>query len=145
MEYTIEQIDGMKVAGIKTITDNKEGISLIPKLWGDFFNDNIIESIENKKPSTKIFAIYTEYESDENGKYTFLLGAEVEDIKKPEPINDFVEIRAGKYAVFSVDSKDKVINVWQYVWQRTLERNYKTDFEVYDMTEEKVKVFVGLK
>lgn len=145
MEYTIEQIKEMKIAGIKTITDNQEGTSLIPQLWGQFFNDNIIESIENKTPSTSMYAIYTEYESDENGKYTFLLGAEVQEIKTTETINGFATIRAGKYAVFTALNKDKVIDVWQYVWKRTLDRNYKTDFEIYDMTEEKVKVYVGLK
>ena len=145
MEYTIEQINEIKIAGIKTITDNKEGISLIPQLWGQFFNDNIIETIENKTPSTKMFAAYTEYESDENGKYTFLLGAEVQDIKTNKTITAFATIPAGKYAVFTIDNKDKVIDVWQYVWQRTLDRNYITDFEAYDMTTEKVKIFVGLK
>lgn len=72
------------------------------------------------------------------------LGAEVNDIKTTKTINAFATILAGKYAAFTVDNKDKVINVWQYVWQRTLDRNYKTDFEVYDITTEKVKVFVGL-
>ncbi len=91
-----------------------------------------------------MYAIYTEYESDENGKYSFLLGAEVEDIKATKTINAFATIPAGKYAVFTVDNKDKVIEAWQYVWQRTLDRNYQTDFEVYDMTTEKVKIFVGL-
>ncbi len=144
MDYTIEQIDEMTIAGIKTITDNKEAISLIPKLWGEFFKDNIIEAIKCKIPSTNMYAIYTEYESDENGKYSFLLGAEVEDIKTTKTINAFATILAGKYAVFTADNKDMVINVWQYVWQTTLDRNYKTDFEVYDMTTEKVKIFVGL-
>jgi len=144
MEHTIEQINEMKIAGIKIITDNQKGISLILQLWGQFFNDNIIETIENKIPSTSMYAIYTEYESDENGKYTFLLGAQVEDIKITKPINAFATIPAGKYAVFIADNKDKVINVWQYIWQHTLARNYKTDFEVYDMTTEEVKIFVGL-
>ncbi|MCK5310843.1 MAG: AraC family transcriptional regulator [Desulfobacteraceae bacterium] len=145
MEYTIEQISKMKIVGIKTITDNKEGMALIPQLWGQFFNENTIETIENKMPSTKMYAIYTEYESDENGKYTFLLGAQVKDISTDEVNHASVTIPAGKYAVFTAANKDKVINVWQFVWQRTLDRNYKTDFEVYDVATEEVKIYVGLK
>ena len=144
MEYTIEQINEMKISGIKTITDNKEGISLIPQLWGQFLNDNIIKTIENKIPSSKMYAIYTEYENDENGKYTFLLGAPVKDINSTEAIHTFATIPAGKYAVFTAANKDKVIKVWQFVWERTFDRNYKTDFEVYDMITEEVKVYVGL-
>ncbi len=145
MEYRIEQIGEIKIAGIKTTTDNKEGLTLIPQTWGEFFNEKIIEKIDHKVPSAHLYAVYTEYESDENGKYTFLVGARVDSAQTNEAVNGTIIIPKGKYAVFTVPRKEDVIKVWQYVWKSDLKRNYISDFEQYDMTNEAVTVFVGLK
>ncbi len=145
MEYRIEQLNDIKIAGIKTITDNQEGIELIPRTWGRFFSENIIEKIDNKVPSPFMYAVYTEFESDENGKYTFMIGAQVDNADINDTVNAKATLPSGKYAVFTAKNRDDVINVWQHVWQGGLNRNYTTDFERYDMSNEEVSVYVGLK
>ncbi|MCP3875553.1 MAG: hypothetical protein GY699_20665 [Desulfobacteraceae bacterium] len=144
MEYEIEQNKDINIAGIKTRTDNIEGITLIPKAWEKFFSGNTLEKIENKVPGQGVYAVYTEYEGDENGKYTFVLGAQTQTREVPGDLSGFV-IPAGKYAVFTAQSKEKVIEVWQYIWQNDFERTYISDYEYYDMAIPEVKIYLGVK
>ena len=144
MEYNVEEIQEICIAGIKTITDNTEGMTLIPQTWERFFSENILDRIENKIPESGIYAVYTEYESDENGKYAFVIGTRVTTPDLSVGISAVV-IPAGKYAVFTAVSRDKVVDVWQHIWQSRIQRTYLSDFEYYDPTTEEIRIFVGIK
>ncbi len=42
-----------------------------------FFADKLQDKILNRKTPKKVFAVYTNYESDATGEYTYFLGEEV--------------------------------------------------------------------
>ncbi len=144
MEYEIQELKGMTIQGTSTRTDNQEGMIIIPQLWEAFFKDDVLSQIENKTENTSLFAVYTEYESDENGMYSFVIGAEIRSPNDSKNMN-IIKVPSGKYAVFTAPSKEKVINAWQAVWQSNLDRSFMADFEQYDFTTDMVKIFVGLK
>src|SRR5271157_5147567 len=69
------------VVGISARTNNAQeaaGNGVIAKQWDKFYKEGILDKIQNKAdPST--YAVYTDYASDRNGDYTFIIGAKVRD------------------------------------------------------------------
>lgn len=143
MEYTIEKREEITIAGIKTITDNTGGVTLIPQTWERFFADKILDRIHNIIPGSGLYAVYTDYESDENGKYAFVLGTRTQSSDQSEEMSTLM-IPSGNYAVFTAAGKDEVISAWQYIWQNRIKRTYLSDFEYYDAATKDVKIFVGI-
>ncbi|MFI8685853.1 GyrI-like domain-containing protein [Rossellomorea sp. NPDC077527] len=118
-----------------TNKDEMNGEGGIPQLWDDFYQNKVLDTIPNKKDS-KILAVYTDYETDENGVYTFALGTEVDH---NETLNglEMIEIPEGKYIVFTTKRgpiPDVIVETWQEIWKwsEEYERAYQTDFELYD-------------
>ena len=103
-------------------------------------------------------ALYTDYESDRIGPYTYVLGARVGRNERVPRGMVAREIRSGDYAVYT-DSGNPAVNVvlklWQQVWsleaQHAINRAYKKDFEVHHGVDEnndpggRVDLYVGLK
>lgn len=76
----------------------QEGV--IPKQWGIFIEQNLLEKIPYKV-SSGIIAGYTEYQSNKDGEYTFFIGAQVSsDENVPEGMVVKV-IPEGNYAVLT--------------------------------------------
>jgi predicted transcriptional regulator YdeE len=92
MEYKVEEIEEICIAGIKTITDNAEGMTLIPQIWERFFSENILDRIENKTPGSGIHAVYTDYESDETGIKWLTSGSMSGKAGFKEPIRQILSI-----------------------------------------------------
>lgn len=145
MQYEIKQLDEMIICGPTTRTNNKEAVSVIPAVYKHFFENNVIGRIPDKVPSTQLYAAYTEYENDENGEYSFILGARVGHTDDNTTELIYKTIPAGKYAVFTVDSKEQVFGVWQYIWNNDLNRSYTIDFEVYDTKSDAVEIYIAVK
>jgi predicted transcriptional regulator YdeE len=144
MKYEIQDLTEMKIQGITTRTDNQEGMRTIPQLWETFFKEDIPSQIKGNADKSTVFAVYTGYESDENGRYTLVIGAKISSSDEQNNLT-LVNIPSGRYAVFTAPSKEKVIDTWQEVWQINLNRTFIADFEQYDLTTGEVKVYVGLK
>src|SRR5437016_13947719 len=67
---------GFTVVGISSGASNGEEMSgkgVIPQQWDRSIKEGMLGQIPNKVDSN-ILAVYTDYESDANGEYTFLLG-----------------------------------------------------------------------
>ena len=87
------------------------------------------------------YSVYTEYESDETGDYTYFIGEEVSDLGAQDQ-NQFIPlaIPASRYQKFTTapgQMPEVVIKAWQAIWQMGSsdfggERRYLADFEVYD-------------
>jgi len=84
--------------------------------------------------------LYTEYASDKDGAYTYVLGARVTKVESVPAGMVAKKVPAGRYALFTSE-RGPVQKVVVEVWQRVLatpksalggDRTYKTDFEVYD-------------
>jgi predicted transcriptional regulator YdeE len=151
--------DAFTVAGIEVRTSNaKEATNdgVIGKLWQNFFQEGIAQKIPNKLDGD-IYTVYSDYASDHNGDYTFLIGAKVPNDSPAPPGLVLRTVVAGDYAVVTSDKgpvPQVVVAAWQQVWsmedKHELARAYKTDFEVYDQRatdpqNAQVDLYLGLK
>ncbi len=133
-----------KIVGIKVRTNNKLEInSLEGKIFPmvkQYFHQNIAASIPNRTYPGTTLCIYTNYESDYQGDYTYFIGEEVDSFEGVPTGLETLKIPAQKYIKFTngPDSMPDVIRKpWQQIWQMTTAelggvRSYIADFEVYD-------------
>jgi len=152
---------GFSVIGIQVRTSNAKEVTgggAIPKQWGRFFKEGIADKIPNKADST-IYAVYTNYESNRDGEYDFIIGMKVSSVSGIPPGMVAKNVPSGKYAVIA-SAQGPVAQVvpkaWQKVWilednkQLGGARAYKADFELYDQRSQnpqdsQVDLYVGLK
>lgn len=135
------EIPGFTVIGIQTRTDNaKEATSdgIIGRQWHRFIDEGVADRIPDKT-SRNLYAVYSEYASDHNGEYAFMVGAPVKPETVPPTGMVVRNIPAGRYAVITSERGPfpKVIpEAWQKVFELEekgqLKRLYRTDFELYD-------------
>ena len=136
------QLEGFSVIGISVRTNNtKEQTpdSLIGKQWQRLFQEDLLNKIPNKADSN-IIAAYTDYTSDKDGDYTFVLGGRVNSEEEIPAGMVAIKIPTGIYAVFTTErgpSYKVVPALWRHIWTIPKSspggvRAYKTDFEVYD-------------
>jgi predicted transcriptional regulator YdeE len=128
--------------GIAARTSNAlemSGKGIITKQWQRVMSEKLIEKIPNRA-DPDILAMYTDYESDATGQYTFLIGAKVTSADSV-PIGMVAKhVPAGKYSVFTSEKGpvwEVVPKIWQKVWSTSAsemdgERAFVADFEVYD-------------
>jgi len=130
------------VIGISCRTDNAReasGTGCIGRQWGRLFSEGLLDKIPDRADKN-IIAVYTNYASDKDGEYTFILGAKVKpDATAPAGMVK-VQVAAGKYAVFTSNQgpvQQVVPATWKRIWdtpksQPGGNRAYQTDFELYD-------------
>jgi predicted transcriptional regulator YdeE len=151
---------GFTVIGISARTTNAREMSgkgVIGEAWGRFMKQNLSSKIPNKVDSD-ILALYTDYESDANGAYTFLLGAKVSSADSVPAGMVARTIPAARYAVFTSEKGPvaKVVpETWSHIWALPESapggsRAYQADFELYDQRaadpqNSQVDVYVGIK
>lgn len=125
--------------GTAATTSNQaemSGEGCIPAMWANFYQEQILDLIPNKKNSA-ILALYTQYESDETGSYTFALGTEITKTQNtPEGLAKF-DIPESNYIVFTTRKgpvQEVVVEAWQEIWEwsKNNQRAFQTDFELYD-------------
>ena len=93
-----------------------------------------------------IIAVYSHYESDTNGSYGLLIGAQGEDeIEWYESI----EIAKGNYKEYTTQGAwlKPVGELWKKIWIDTsIHPTYTTDYEVYssDRKNPNISIFIGV-
>jgi predicted transcriptional regulator YdeE len=136
------QQEGFTVVGIAVRTSNAEQMTAarpIGKQWERLFREGVLAAIPNKADGN-ILAVYSDYASDKDGEYTYLLGARVTKAESVPAGMTVKNIPGGRYAVFTSEKgpvQKVVVEMWQRVWATPKsalggERTYKTDFEIYD-------------
>ncbi len=141
------------VAGISIRTSNHgPAMQDIPALWNRFMAESVSDAIPDKV-SNDIYAIYTRYDSDHDGPYTMLIGCPVSSVENLPTSMDHTELHVGNYYHKPVKGnleKGKMIyEAWKEIWNTDLDRNYKTDYEVYgpksmDMQKAEVDIYVSV-
>ncbi|MFV3407012.1 GyrI-like domain-containing protein [Bdellovibrio bacteriovorus] len=143
MSHSFTAKPDIKIVGISVRTSNGDemkGSGRIGSQWQRFFSEGVMQRIPNQIAGGPIYAIYTDYESDVNGEYSFILGKEVSSFDNlPDDLIAKV-LPASRYAAFTSQQgpmPNVVIDLWQHIWGLTpsdlgAERAYKADFEVYD-------------
>src|SRR5579864_4922478 len=136
------QQDEFTVVGSAVRTSNAEQMTParpIGKQWERCMGGGLLATIPNKADG-KIVAVYSEYASDKDGEYTYLLGARVTKVEDLPAGMVAKNVLAGRYAVFTSEQgpvQKVVVEMWRRVWATPKnemggDRNYKADFEVYD-------------
>jgi predicted transcriptional regulator YdeE len=161
MKPNVVEQPEFSIIGIQVRTSNAKemtGQGDIPKQWSKFYKEGIADRIPNKVDPT-IYAVYTNYASDYNGEYDFIIGVKVSRAFDIPPGMDAKTIPSGRFAVVT-SAKGQVEQVvpqaWQHVYSMDEKRQlggaraYKADFEVYDQRSQnpqnaQVDLYIGLK
>jgi predicted transcriptional regulator YdeE len=161
MEPRIVELQEFSVIGIQVRTNNARemtGGGAIPKQWASFFKGAIADKIPNKVDST-IYAVYTNYASDHNGDYDFIIGIKVSRVSDVPPGMVAKTVPKGKYAVVA-SARGPVSQVVPQAWREVYSlddgkelggvRAYMADFELYDQRSQnpqdsQVDLYIGLK
>jgi predicted transcriptional regulator YdeE len=125
------------IIGIETRTSNRDemtGNGKIGSQWQKFVSENTLSKIPHRSGDT-VLATYTDYESDVNGEYSFIIGTEVTSFSQiPEGMVGR-EIPAAKYAIFTSERgpiPGIIFGVWKAIYDfKEAARAYQADFEVY--------------
>ena len=147
-------LDSIQIVGISVKTTNAGGQAMkdIGALWGRFKGQDIHSLIPNKV-NGDIYCIYTNYEGDHTKPYEVVLGCRVsstEDI--PEGLVSHT-IDENSYKVYTakgdLTTGQAVGQKWSEIWESNLNRNFKSDFELYsentkDPTDGVVEIYIGV-
>jgi len=160
MDPKVVQEEGFTVIGISARTTNAKEMTadgVIGPMWGRLMQQGLLAKIPNKTDQN-IVAVYTDYASDHNGEYTFVLGARVTSDADVPAGMVAKKIPAGKFAVFTSE-KGAAPKVVPELWMKINslpqtatggDRLYGADFEIYDQRAAdpqnlQMDVYVGIK
>lgn len=144
MNKTITTLPAIKLVGITARTSNTQEMnpetSKIGTTMQKFFGNGMQSQIFGRKNPGTVFAVYTNYESDEHGEYTYFLGEEVNDFENIQQGFEALTIPTQTYVKFTSDPGKMpavCIDMWKNIWKMKAadlggERTYIADFEVYD-------------
>jgi predicted transcriptional regulator YdeE len=138
----IVRVEEFIVTGRRARTSNEremKGEGVIGQLWSS-----------GAPTASPLVAVYSEYESDKDGEYTYLLGRKIgEDETEPRE-GMFRTVEAGSYLHLPFAgsvSPEAVVGLWREVWameqEGKIRRAYKTDFELYGGAG--FDLYVGIK
>ena len=159
-EAKIVEQPGFTVIGLAARTSNAREMTadgMIGKQWGRLLQEGWLAKIPNKTEQS-IVAVYTDYASDKDGEYSYVLGARVSSDAEAPPGMVATKVPAGKFAVFTSE-KGPGPKVVPETWIKINslpksavggDRAYQADYEVYDERARdpqnlQVDVYVGIK
>ncbi|MEO8400786.1 MAG: GyrI-like domain-containing protein [Gammaproteobacteria bacterium] len=134
----------IKLIGLSARTNNKNEMnpatSKIGELAGRYWSQGVASNILNRKNPGVTLAVYTDYETDEHGDYTYFIGEEVNSFEMIPADFQKLVIPTSKYQKFTTPEgkmPNVVITAWQQIWQMSAadfggSRAYQADFELYD-------------
>ncbi|MDR3478427.1 MAG: GyrI-like domain-containing protein [Gammaproteobacteria bacterium] len=162
MKKTSEKKAEIKLVGLSLRTNNQNemdpSLAQIGGLLGTYFAGNIASKIPNRKNPNVTLAVYTEYDSNELGDYTYFLGEEVSSFQDIPAELKTMTLPASQYQKFTTETgpMPKVcIDAWLQIWKMSSEdlggeRAYQADFELYDNrainpAETSLDIYIGVK
>ncbi|KIC75041.1 Uncharacterized protein DB42_AQ00210 [Neochlamydia sp. EPS4] len=144
MRKTIIQLSEIKLVGITSRTNNSwekdpSSAKISPTIQRYFQGACSEKILYRAKPGTT-YCVYTDYESDFNGDYTYFIGEEVNKFDAMAEGFSALVIPAQNYVKFISNPgtlPSLCINMWQEIWSMSAqdldgEREYLADFEIYD-------------
>lgn len=152
----------IKLVGLTTRTNNKNEMnaatSKIGELVERFWGEDIASQLPNRKNPGVTLSVYTDYDSDEHGDYTYFIGEEVDAFANIPAELQQLTIPAASYQKFTTLSgsmPEVVISAWQEIWKMSADdfggdRAYIADFEVYDLrsmdpAHMSADIYIGIK
>ncbi len=162
MQKIVTALPEIKLLGILCRTNNTAEMNIssakIAPTIQKYFRQAVGEEIPNRKNPGTTYCVYTDYESDFTGDYTYFIGEEVKFVGDSMEGFSSIIIPAQNYAKFT--SKPGImpevcIDMWQNIWKMKSgelggKRAYLADFEVYDKraldpSKTVLDIYVGVK
>ena len=162
MQKTVTELPEIKLLGILCRTNNTAEMNIssakIAPTIQKYFRQAVGEEIPNRKNPGTTYCVYTDYESDFTGDYTYFIGEEVKFVGDSMEGFSSIIIPAQNYAKFT--SKPGImpevcIDMQQNIWKMESgelggKRAYLADFEVYDKraldpSKTVLDIYVGVK
>jgi predicted transcriptional regulator YdeE len=144
MEKIQLQLPEIKLMGIRVRTSYTEELSpmtsKIATCVQRYWQEGVFNQLVHRVNPGRLFAVYSEYESDEKGSYTYFLGEEVSTLESvPEGLVSMV-LLAATYARFTTQPApipQVILDGWYTIWNMSAEemggdRTFVADFEIYD-------------
>lgn len=140
------KLESKIIKGFETRTKNVNEMNpetqKIAPLWGKYFT----EIFHTLKEDKSLYGVYHNYESDAQGEFDVLVGAE----EGTESLSS-VHIEEGNYLVFPAKGEmpQAIIDTWARVWAYFEDpsiderRAFKTDYEMYISSDE-AEVVIGV-
>jgi predicted transcriptional regulator YdeE len=152
----------IKLVGLTARTNNKNEAnpetSKIGELMCRYWTQNIATQISDRKNPGVTLSVYTQYDSNEHGDYTYFLGEEVNSFENIPTDLHSLTIPAAKYQKFTTPQgqmPEVVISAWQQIWKMSEDdfggkRAYVADFELYDQrasdpAQASLDIYIGIK
>jgi predicted transcriptional regulator YdeE len=164
MQKTITTLKEFKLMGITTRTNNAKIFEASPEAnpivatFQTYFHNGLAEKINNRKKPRTTFCVYTNYESDVHGDYTYFIGEEVTSFDPMSNGFETLMIPEQPYAKFTnhpAPMPSACIGMWQNIWKMSPadlggKRAYLADFEVYDERSSDpnhaiLDIYIGIK
>ncbi|CAN5273222.1 GyrI-like domain-containing protein [soil metagenome] len=164
MQKTLTQLQEIKLVGITCRTNNTHifeantSTNKIAATVQKYFHDGLSNKISNRSNPGTTYCIYTNYESDFSGDYTYFIGEEVNSFEEVGSEFEKLLIPSQSYVKFTNQPgpmPDVCINMWKEIWAMQPsdlggERAYIADFEIYDERSSDHKnvtldIYIGIK
>lgn len=163
MQQTLITKPEIRLVGISVRTSYQQELDkmqgLIFPCVRQYFHGALFQKISHRAKPGTTFCVYTDYEGDHKGAYTYFIGEEVTSYDNliPEGFHRLT-IPPQTYAKFTTKPApmpDVIVNAWEEIWKMSPKelggkRHYQTDFEIYDeraSDHQKIilDVYVGIK
>ena len=145
MKKETVELGSLILVGLTARTNNRNEMdpkkAKIGSIAGSYWGNGTANEFKNRKNPGVTYSVYTEFESDEHGEYTYFIGEEVSSVDQQD-LSKFkvITIPEGTYQKFTAGPgkmPDIIINAWQNIWSMKKEdfagkRTYLADFEIYD-------------
>ena len=137
------------IYGLKARTTNEDEMNpkkqQIGSLWQNFF-ENIMPTFGETPPP--LYGVYANYESDAQGEFDVLVGAE--EVGSSEGRESII-LEEGTYLCFPAKGElpQSVIDTWGEIWAYFSDehckevRTYKSDYELY-LSENVAEIYIGV-
>jgi predicted transcriptional regulator YdeE len=162
MQKTVTELPEIKLIGISCRTNNTSEMNIstakIAPTMQKYFQQALGEEIPNRKNPGTTYCVYTNYESDFTGDYTYFIGEEVNFLNPVSNEFSAIIIPAQSYAKFTSQPgamPGVCISMWQNIWRMKSadlggKRAYIADFEVYDnraldLSKTVLDIYLGVK
>lgn len=162
MEKTATTLKEIKLVGISAKTSYSNEINpetaKIGATLGQYHGSGLANKINGRKNPGVTYCVYTEYESDEKGEYTYFVGEEVDSFDNMNESLEKLVIPTQNYSKFAVgpgQMPNVCIDAWMKIWSMNNadlggERNFIADFEIYDnrasdLSKAVFDIYIGIK
>ncbi|MBW8309588.1 MAG: GyrI-like domain-containing protein [Candidatus Paracaedibacteraceae bacterium] len=162
MKQKMTQLNEIKLVGITCRTNNSLEMdpetAQIGTTLQKYFSENLAAKLTNRKNPGTTYCVYTEYESDVTGDYTYFIGEEVNSLEALPEGMFALTIPTQNYTKFTTKAGSMpmvCISAWQEIWAMSPQdlggqRAYAADFEIYDNRavdprKTILDIYIGLK